>query len=149
MEKLTEDQINDITNWLNMWDQLRNTEIPARFREQYLKTPLFYDSLGYHVFYGDEYFVVSSKFNISPFRAYFIHNYEQYCGSVVFKTIEDAEKYVENNKVKVIDLFRLISKGNDITGKESHQYILTLSKQIEGKSNTAAKAAIEKALNKL
>jgi len=149
MEKLTKDQIDNIVTWLNDWDQLKNTSIPIRFKEFYSRDPLDYDCLKNPIFYGDEYFVVSPSFSIMPFRAYFPHNYPLYQVGIIYKNLEDAEKYVEDNKVKVIDLYSSISEDDVVTAKIKHNYILSLSKQIEGKSNSAAKSAIEKALNNL
>ena len=35
MKTLTQDQINAVFNWLNNWEQLKNTVIPMRFKEDW------------------------------------------------------------------------------------------------------------------
>jgi len=37
MKTLTEDQINDVIIWMNEWDQLKDTVIPIRFKEDWTK----------------------------------------------------------------------------------------------------------------
>ena len=35
MKPLTDEQVQIIVNWLNTWEQLRNTAIPLRFKEHF------------------------------------------------------------------------------------------------------------------
>jgi len=35
MEKLTKEQINSVVAWMNTWEQLKNTAIPIRFKEDF------------------------------------------------------------------------------------------------------------------
>lgn len=35
MKPLTKDQINAVINWMNEWDQLKDTAIPIRFEEHF------------------------------------------------------------------------------------------------------------------
>ena len=37
MPDLTNDQINVVTNWMNTWEQLKDTAIPLRFQEDFSK----------------------------------------------------------------------------------------------------------------
>ena len=47
MEVLTKTQINNVVEWMNQWEQLRNTAIPIRFEQDWTK------QLDYHL-NGDE-----------------------------------------------------------------------------------------------
>ena len=37
MNTLTQDQIQDVIDWMNTWDQLKDTTIPLRFKEYWMK----------------------------------------------------------------------------------------------------------------
>ena len=37
MKTLTTDQINAVIKWMNTWEQLRNSSIPMRFKEDFTK----------------------------------------------------------------------------------------------------------------
>lgn len=37
MEELTEEQIKEVVDWLNTWDEIKNTVIPMRFKESFRK----------------------------------------------------------------------------------------------------------------
>jgi hypothetical protein len=37
MSNLTEDQINAVIDWMNNWEQLKDTVIPIRFKEDWTK----------------------------------------------------------------------------------------------------------------
>lgn len=37
MKELTEEQVKEIVDWLNTWDEIRNTVIPMRFKESFGK----------------------------------------------------------------------------------------------------------------
>ena len=37
METLTQDQIKAVIDWMNEWEQLKNTVIPIRFEEDWIK----------------------------------------------------------------------------------------------------------------
>lgn len=37
MKVLTKEQIEDVIEWLNDWNQLRDTAIPMRFKEEYMQ----------------------------------------------------------------------------------------------------------------
>lgn len=40
MKDLSEEQINTVYEWLNTWEQLRNTAIPLRFKEEFKNNDL-------------------------------------------------------------------------------------------------------------
>lgn len=37
MKNLTKDQIESVIEWMNTWEQLKDTAIPIRFKEDYTK----------------------------------------------------------------------------------------------------------------
>jgi hypothetical protein len=37
MKELTEEQVKEIVDWLNTWDEIRDTVIPMRFKESFCK----------------------------------------------------------------------------------------------------------------